>query len=362
MNLQPFDFQVWNSTEPGDLARWLAAWQSWPRREVFAHPDYLGLFAGKEDRVLCAASSDGRSTVMYPFLCRDLKALPWFRRNEGPLADITTPYGYGGPFTWGAEATPRLATAFWESLDGWAEENHVVSEFIRFSLFPDGLLPYPGQKHIRYSNVVRELDLDDETLWMDFKHKVRKNIKKAQRSGVEIEQDAAGRRLDDFLRIYIGTMDRRSSSEGYYFAGEFFKSIQKNLVGQFTYFHAIYEDRLVSTELVLVSAENVYSFLGGTDRSAFAVRPNDLLKYEIIRWARNEGKKRFVLGGGYQPEDGIYQYKLSFAPHGAVPFMTGQRILRDNPYRRLVRERSAVCRFQGNDWCPRPEFFPAYRA
>ena len=33
------------------------------------------------------------------------------------------------------------------------------------------------------------------------------------------------------------------------------------------YFHALHKEVVVSTELVLVSAENVYSFLGGSERS-----------------------------------------------------------------------------------------------
>ena len=77
------------------------------------------------------------------------------------------------------------------------------------------------------------------------------------------------------------------------------------------------EGRVVSTELVFVAAEHVYSFLGGTLTEALELRANDLLKHEIIRWARDAGRKTFVLGGGYGAADGIFRYKLSFAPKGA---------------------------------------------
>src|ERR1035438_1807073 len=118
-------------------------------------------------------------------------------------------------------------------------------------------------------------------------------------------------------------MDRRNAGEAYYFPREYFERIHADLKGQFAYFHALIGGAVVSTELVLVSAQRVYSFLGGTDAAWFHVRPNDLLKVEIMNWARSAGKTEFVLGGGYARGDGIYRYKLSFAPSGSVPFSIG---------------------------------------
>jgi hypothetical protein len=82
----------------------------------------------------------------------------------------------------------------------------------------------------------------------------------------------------------------------------------------------------------------------------------------VIRWAKGEGKKRYVLGGGHLPEDGIYRYKLAFAPNGRIPFWTGQRILRKDLYQQLVDERKAQARVEGVEWSPRDDYFPAYRA
>jgi lipid II:glycine glycyltransferase (peptidoglycan interpeptide bridge formation enzyme) len=117
-------------------------------------------------------------------------------------------------------------------------------------------------------------------------------------------------------------------------------------------------DRVVSTELVLISAENVYSFLGGTDSAHFEMRPNDLLKFEIMRWAKTAGKKNFVLGGGYTPNDGVFRYKQAFAPQGVVPFYVGQRILDPQSFERLVAERRRTAPYAGESM----DFFPAYRA
>jgi hypothetical protein len=352
-------FGVWDGTHAEDRQAWLQQWRQWPAAEVFAHPDYVQLFARPgQDRAMCAHATTRAGCVLYPLLLRDLSAERVWTPDLGPAADITTPYGYGGPFCWGGEQREELGQFFWRYFQSWADQHHIVSEFVRFSLFPQQLLPYPGQRTETQQNVVRSLEIDEEALWMDMRHKVRKNVKRARASSVEVVRDASGERFEDFRRIYHATLDRRDAERGYYFADEFFQAIHQRLQGQFMYFHALLDGRVVSTELVLVSKSNVYSFLGGTDSQAFEHRPNDLLKFEIMRWARGAGKLRFVLGGGRLPEDGVFRYKETFAPHGLVPFFTGRRILDAAQYARLAARREALA-------CNpllSATFFPVYRA
>jgi hypothetical protein len=337
------NFQLWSA----DSAEWLAHWSSWPEREVQAHPAYVSLYEDGQTRALCAAWRSDRGGVLYPFLLRDLRGEPFL----ADASDTITPYGYGGAFCWGVDRD-AVAADFWRVFDDWAAEQPVVSELVRFALFEDELLPYPGEREQRLVNVVRDLEPDADTIWMDCEHKVRKNVKKARRAGVEIEFDPAGVRLDDFLRLYAHTLERRDAPERYGFSREFFEHIHERLAGQFVYAHALHEGSVVSSELVLLSERSAYSFLGGTDSDAFDLRPNDLLKYEVILWAKGAAKRRFVLGGGYSPDDGIFRYKRSFAPHGLVPFFIGRRVLQPELYRELVEKTGAT-----DDGT----FFPAYR-
>lgn len=336
-------FELWSA----ESAEWLDHWSSWPEREVYAHPGYASLYEDGQTRALCAAWRSDGGGVLFPFLLRDLRGEP-FRADA---ADVITPYGYGGAFCWGVDRD-AVAEEFWRVFDEWAAEQPVVSELVRFALFEDELLPYPGDRDQRLVNVVRDLAPSADEIWMDFEHKVRKNVKKARRSGVGIELDHDGARLDDFLRLYARTLERREAHERYRFPREFFESITERLHGQFVYAHALHEGRVVSSELVLVSETNAYSFLGGTESDAFDLRPNDLLKHEVILWAKDAGKHRFVLGGGYGAGDGIFRYKRSFAPHGLVPFFIGRRILQPELYREVAERTGAAA--DG-------EFFPAYR-
>ena len=118
---------------------------------------------------------------------------------------------------------------------------------------------------------------------MDFEHKVRKNVKKARRAGITIELDATGERLDDFLRLYEHTLERRDAPERYRFPREFFERLPEpaRLRARAA------RRRASSRPSSCCSRErNAYSFLGGTDSDAFELRPNDLLKWELILWAK----------------------------------------------------------------------------
>jgi hypothetical protein len=353
--------QIWDAADAADRKAWIDFWERWPGREVFGHPEYVRLNARPQDRALCAAASVNGSSVLYPFLLRPLGDEPYCEASLRDCTDITTPYGYGGPFRCGGTWEADAVRAFWREFNTWAAKSNVVSEVVRLSLFPESLVEYTGDRRVLSKNVVRVLKSDVE-MWRDFEHKVRKNVNKARASGVTVTIDEEGDRLEDFLAIYTGTMERRNASEAYYFPREYFERLQQNLKGQFTYFHALVGNVVVSTELVLLSADRIYSFLGGTDCAWYHVRPNDLLKFEIMNWARGVGKKEYVLGGGYTRDDGIFRYKLSFAPDGSVPFYLGSRVLCANTFEHLVQDRRAFEAGRGGPWQPNPDYFPAYRA
>ena len=350
---------ILDAASPDDYERWISLWQRWPTREVAAHPAYVRLFARSADKVICVAREWADGGVLFPFICRPLRLEPWADAEE-PYSDLITPYGYGGPFAWGM--TPDRTKEFWISFEEWFKSANIVTTFSRLSLFPDQLTDIPYETVVERQNVVRTLDLSTEATWMEYAHKVRKNVTRARKEGVRIEFDEDDRRIDDFLYVYENTMDRREAGDGYYFGRHFFENVCRDLPGQYAFFYAIYQEKVISTELVLVSSDNLYSFLGGTVADYFPLRPNDLLKHEVIEWGRQRGKKAFVMGGGFEETDGIFRYKLAFAPKGAVEFRLGRWTHDNVANERLVEQRRKWELEQGKTWSPKPTYFPQYRA
>jgi len=295
---------------------------------------------------------DGDTRAVNVVMKRDIAmAVPF--KNKLPLDtwfDLSTPYGYGGFWIEGAGFE-----SVEDSYEKYCHEEGFISEFVRFHLFSNYQTYFKGKSESHSRNVVRSLELSQDDMMMDFEHKVRKNIKKACSAGLEVEIDTTGERLYEFLDVYYDTMKRNSANSNFFFSENFFRLIN-NMNGNYAYMHVLDEGKVISSELVIYGTENCYSFLGGTNRDYFHLRPNDLLKYEIIKWAKSKGLKRFILGGGYGEDDGIFKYKKSFAPNGLCNFYIGKRIFSEEKYKELVNIRCNEDGFNIDT-----QFFPKYR-
>jgi hypothetical protein len=351
-------YQLLDAERPADLARWRTLWEAWPRREVMAHPDYVRLFARPGDRAVCAAGEDAGATILFPLVLRPLAAEPWAAPGEARW-DASSPYGYGGPFTWGTG--PRDDGAFWDAHEAFCREARIVSTFVRLSLFPDELASIRGRVEERGPCVVRDLRPSLEAVWRDYDHCVRTNVRNAQKAGLRISVDQTGASLDGFLALYRETMERRGAADFYFFPRELFDTVVARLPGQFAIVNVSRGPELLSAELLLLSATRLYAFLGGTRADAFRLRPNDLVRHAQVAWGVEHGKEQLVLGGGYAPKDGIFRHKLHLAPRGEVPFRVATLVHDEPAYHDLVRHRATLAAAAGEAWAPREDFFPLYR-
>ncbi|MGP8313521.1 lipid II:glycine glycyltransferase FemX [Enterocloster aldenensis] len=339
-----------------DRENWNNTVKSFPQYDVFYLNEYVTAFMNEDSEngvPILLYYQNGNNRAINVVFKRDVANNLYFKNKfeMNQYYDLISPYGYGG-FMGTVTDYQTLNQQYAE----YCLAHHYICEFVRFELFSEYYSHYDGEVETRTHNVIRNLEMPLDDLWMDFKQKVRKNVKKANSYGLEIVLDNKGDYLEDFLRIYYGTMERTEAKEGFFFSRQFFETLM-SMENHVMMFHVLYEGKIVSTELVIYGSENCYSYLGGTDRNYFDVRPNDYLKYEIIKWAKEKGLKNFVLGGGYGSDDGIYQYKTSLAPKGIVDFYIGRRIFDLNTYKYLVDIREDNVSARQN-----PVFFPEYRA
>ena len=325
-----------------------------PSYDVFYLSDYLDAFqAIGAGEPLLVIYSNGTDYAVNAIFKRDISVDKHFngKIENNKYFDIITPYGYGWFIGVVTDKTKLMQE--WQN---FCRDNGFISEFVRFNLFTDYKDYYPGTVETNTHNVVRTLQEPLESIWTDFKPKVRKNVKRANANGLQIVLDNEGSRLDDFLRIYYGTMERTKANNEFFFPKSFFETLM-HMKDNVMFFHVMYEEKVISTELVIYGAENCYSYLGGTDSEYFELRPNDFLKYEIIKWAKEKGLQNFVLGGGYGTDDGIFQYKASFAPHGIKEYYIGKSIFNENSYLKL-------CDIRKIEYCDdvlTTGYFPRYR-
>jgi lipid II:glycine glycyltransferase (peptidoglycan interpeptide bridge formation enzyme) len=179
--------------------------------------------------------------------------------------------------------------------------------------------------------------MSEERLWAEsFSHACRKNIKKAIKEGVRIYHAVGLADIQEFQRIYVATMERRHAMSKYYFPLSYFVSLFEQLPNNVVFVLAEYRNRIIASTLYLYDDTDVYSYLGGADEEFQDVRPTNLLIFQTIRWAQGLGKKRLILGGGYQPQDGIFRFKSGFSPLRAS-FKVYRHV-------QLAEEYEALCR------------------
>jgi hypothetical protein len=339
-------------------------------QEIFSN--YLGLnnrirpydqiqffdsFSNGLKNLICIKITDGSSFFLLPGY---VNPIPGFEN----YFDFVSPYGYSGPIT--SENCPLLFQLnCWILIKDYFLKENFVSCFIRLSL---GLeMPgFPGEAIATMKNVRGEI-LEEEVQWMSFDHKVRKNVKRAQKESLNFEvklgADCNDEDFNNFHNIYIETMRRNNAKDVYFYDIAAFKKYARECYNCCAFSFIIDDGKVISTEMVLISDDSIYSFLGGTLGEGFEKRPNDLLKFELINWARQMGKKYFVLGGGYGAEDGIFKYKKSFFPNDTVEYFTGRWEINPELYS-TIEKNTMENYFKNNEYSEliiKTDFFPSYR-
>ena len=341
-----------------DRERWLKELETIKevRPDLHYRPEYCGLFADVGEAHLFIYR-EGTDSVLYPFLLRKVNLIPGLAGNlSRDLYDITSPYGYGGPLA-SPGAGEQVLKNFCHCFARYCQKNGIITEFIRFHpvLGNHRLL----EKHLAVekvsSAVVVDLKNSAAEIWAGYERNNRKNINKAYREGLKVVLESSPHRFADFLSIYHHTLSRNQASGFYYFSGDFYDSVHRDLKGNYIYAHTLAGGRVISTELLLYNGTYVHSFLGGTLEAFFDLRPNNILKHEVIQWAKARGISFFLLGGGYREGDGIFRYKRSFASGGVLEYHVGKKI-HDHAAVSCLKEIIADGRQRESK-----EYFPPYR-
>lgn len=326
---------------------WLDVWRA-TGCEPHAHPGYCLAVAGVDEEPIALVVDYENGCGLVPLIVRPIPGTD--------ALDLASPYGYGGPYFEGEHRVQDVLRA----VRDYARDSGAASAFLRLTpgAPPGDCEPDEGIFVAQTSkNVVVDIRRPADVQWRHVAHKVRKNVNKARRAGCEVIVDHGLRRVDEFLDVYLATMKRRDAASWFHFDAVFFRELCGELGSHAIAFLAVdAHDAVVSVELVLSSDRRMYSFLGGTLAAAFAMAPNDLLKYEIIKYGAATGHAEYVLGGGREADDGIFRYKATFDPDGIVPFHTARLIGDIGAYERASGRRgSAIAAGLTAPW------FPPYR-
>lgn len=317
-----------------------------------------------EGEAEAAILKDERGIVFYPYKKRKISAewIPAYINNL--FYDITTPYFFGGPIIRAeAHMEEQLLADFRLAFDSYCVDNRIVTEFVKLHPIHSNVTLLSKYLDVQKKgfNICMFLDPNhnEEQLLQSYQSTNRNRIRKARFNDIVIKIDDKGQFITEFSKIYNHTMDRNQASPIYYqYDLKYLLNLHKQLPDNSLFFYAIYEDQIVSFELLLYDEVSAYFFLGGTYSEFLNKCSNNLLKHEIALWLQNRGVFTYLLGGGVSPNDGMIHYKKTFAPkqENIVDTYVGSKIHHVTVHNELSKLRLQLAPDLNK------EYFPIYRS
>lgn len=303
---------------------------------------------------LFAVEAGGAQTA-YPFFLRAISDLPFASNGARACWDTVSPE-YTGPLAMARGGGTEKFRAYWRS---YCQTQGIVAEFahlhpwecVRDALDASGIHPDREIVHV-------DLELSEQELWdHSLTYACRKNIRRAQAEQVRVYPATTADEIIEFHHVYIETMKRNHAHTKYFFPVNYFMQFFEQMPQHARFVLAAWQGRVIAGTLYLHDDVNVYSYLGGADAGYQNLRPTNAIVYDTILWAKQRGKKRLVLGGGYHPNDGIFWFKASFSPLRAR-FHVYREIHDSATYAVLCDERDKYYALS----LVGDSYFPAYRS
>ena len=345
----------------------VSAWRALvpPARSFFGSVEFAGISAEQSGYIAqLLVIEAGAAQVAIPFFIRSLSKLRL--GNSGDVrSDVFTPE-YTGPIV--ISSDPYLGREEFHSvLDRALLGQRVVAEFMHLNPWEEGNeLLDPENIHYNRDIVWVDVSLGPERLWNEhFVHACRKNIKRAEREGIQVFEADCVDHIREFHRIYIDTMIRTRALPTYHFPLEYFLRFFREMRDNTRFTMAKRNGKIIGAILYTYDDDNIYSYLGGADEEFQQMRPSNAIIFDIICWGYEHGKKRLILGGGHKPDDGIFRFKSSFSKC-AARFSTYREIHLPEDYHELEarwrkhyhHEQLETEYFPSYRWIPSEEFTP----
>lgn len=208
----------------------------------------------------------------------------------------------------------------------WTEESHfsaVISGFDRFlrsrgvhfirfhsmDRLEEGELLRLGYHHILRHTHVIDLTRGEAGVWKRMQGSARRNIRKAEKSGVEVMTADPGEHLETYLelatRLYTDQSKTLPNTAGFY------RSILSGALARYTELVvARAEDRIISAAILMVFKDRAFYLDGANDKRFGSLNGSAAVQWFLIRRAIERGCRLYDFVGSDLPW--IARFKAKF--------------------------------------------------
>jgi len=337
------NFAVLRASLESDREAWRNFWNRLPaeRRDVYFLPEYL-LASERQGRgeAACAVASSEDALWLYPFLISPIPGE--LARDQQPLADLVSPYGYGGPVVSPDGEATSFLNAAGIAFSEWATAHHVVAEFARFHpLLANSRWAAPGTRVVVDRTTI-PIDLGAyPKAWLhDPYYRVHRGmVRRAEREGFVFEVDTQPfSAMGWFTGLYGETHDALNASEETRFSQSYFDSLVSGL-GERAWLGIVRKDGLVAAAVLVLEGDlNAHCHLMGYRRLPSTAGMTNLVYHGIALEAGRRGRSLLHMGGGRTAaeDDSLLKFKRSLSP-ASTTFAIGKRCHDQPTYDRLAR-------------------------
>ena len=155
--------------------------------------------------------------------------------------------------------------------------------------------------HSLFTKYTFILDLmkSEQELLANMHSKTRYNIRVAQKHGVEIKEDNSNEAFEQYLKLTRETTQR----QGFFAHTEkYHRLMWESLKGKIAHlFLAKYKSEILVAWIVFAYGDTLYYPYGASSSKHREVMASNLMMWEIIRWGKKRGLKKFDMWGALGP-------------------------------------------------------------
>jgi hypothetical protein len=191
-------------------------------------------------------------------------------------------------------------------------EGRIVGNPFREFLFPARM-----KKKEMYTQVI-DLSPGFDGLVQGFSRGQKSNIRQAQKKQITVRRAATEQDISGYFDIYVQTLKRWGGKTAASYPRQLFLNLFRQKDPHIQFHLAEKEGQIIAGIIVLAWQKKLLYWHGCSRGEFFRDYPNNLLHYEIIKWACENGFAHYDMGPSMEME-GVIKFKKSFGAE-QLPF------------------------------------------
>lgn len=150
---------------------------------------------------------------------------------------------------------------------------------------------------------------DKEKIWEGYRKNIRRDVRKAQRSGITIRGGDSIEGVNTFYKLYLASMERNKAMAKYPF--KWFEAIHEEMVerGSGAFLLAELEHEAIAGAVFIKSSTSTHYFHSGSKYEFLKFCPNELLIHSALEEAIEKGNSFFDFMGSDPLDLSLIQFK-----------------------------------------------------